>query len=69
MRQPRSRRFWKVKVATILRSRSGAAGRMLWTCYQLFFDERSFEGDIVKAFGGGRRHRPDECAVPDGRDD
>ncbi len=37
--------------------------------YQLFFDERSFEGDIVKVFGGvERRHRPDERAVPDGRD-
>ena len=31
--------------------------------YQLFFDERSFDGDIVKVFGG-----VDERAVPNGRD-
>ena len=29
--------------------------------YQLFFDERSLDGDVVTDFGGvKRRHRPDE---------
>ena len=36
--------------------------------YQLFFDDRTFEGDIVKVvWRCGCRDRPDERSVPDGR--
>ena len=59
--------FWKVKGRADLALRvSGAAGRLLWTALPAVFDERSFEGDIVKVSGEGRRHRQDECAVPMG---
>ncbi len=36
--------------------------------YQLFFDERSLEGDIVQGVRWRqRRHRSDERSLPDGR--
>ena len=53
MQRARSRRCWTARVATTSRcgSRcSPAAVRDLR--YQLFFDERSLDGDIVAEYGG-----------------
>jgi len=32
--------------------------------YQLFFDDRSLDGDVIKDFNGVRGHRPHERPVP-----